>query len=73
MTESARIVHEVAASVGLAEGDAGVRDVVRAAARLEPVAVRKISRVTELPIPIVSAICNEFRKRGVVDQRARFS
>ncbi len=70
MTESARIVHEVAASVGLAEGDAGVRDVVRAAARLEPVAVRKISRVTELPIPIVSAICNELRKRGVVD-RAR--
>ena len=70
MTESGRIVHEVAASVGLAEGDAGVRDVVRAAARLEPVAVRKISRVTELPIPIVSAICNELRKRGVVD-RAR--
>jgi predicted methyltransferase/DNA-directed RNA polymerase subunit RPC12/RpoP len=70
MTESHRIVHEVAASVGLAEGDAGVRDVVRAAARLEPVAVRKISRVTELPVPIVSAICNELRKRGVVD-RAR--
>ena len=70
MTESARIVHEVAASVGLAEGDAGVRDVVRAAARLEPVGVRKISRVTELPVPIVSAICNELRKRGVVD-RAR--
>jgi predicted methyltransferase/DNA-directed RNA polymerase subunit RPC12/RpoP len=69
MTESARIVHEVAASVGLAEGDAGVRDVVRAAARLEPVAVRKISRVTELPIPIVSAICNELRKRGVVDRK----
>jgi predicted methyltransferase len=70
MTESRRIVHEVAASVGLAEGAAGVRDVVRAAARLEPVAVRKISRVTDLPVPIVSAICNELRKRGVVD-RAR--
>jgi predicted methyltransferase/DNA-directed RNA polymerase subunit RPC12/RpoP len=70
MTESHRIVHEVAASVGLAEGDAGVRDVVRAAARLEPVAVRKISRATELPVPIVSAICNELRKHGVVD-RAR--
>jgi predicted methyltransferase/DNA-directed RNA polymerase subunit RPC12/RpoP len=70
MTESHRIVHEVAASVGLAEGDAGVRDVVRAAARLEPVAVRKLSRATELPVPIVSAICNELRKHGVVD-RAR--
>jgi predicted methyltransferase len=70
MTESHRIVHEVAVSVGLAEGAAGVRDVVRAAARLEPVAVRKISRATELPVPIVSAICNELRKRGVVD-RAR--
>jgi predicted methyltransferase/DNA-directed RNA polymerase subunit RPC12/RpoP len=70
MTEPRRIVHEVAAAVGLAEGDAGVRDVVRAAVRLEPAAVRKISRATELPVPIVSAICNELRKRGVVD-RAR--
>ena len=70
MTESHRIVHEVAVSVGLAEGDAGVRDVIRAAARLEPVAVRKISRAAELPVPIVSAICNELRKHGVVD-RAR--
>ena len=68
MTESGRIVHEVAASVGLAEGEAFATSF--RAARLEPVAVRKISRVTELPIPIVSAICNELRKRGVVD-RAR--
>lgn len=61
-----RIVGEVAAAVGLAEGEAGVRHVLRAVARREPVAVRKVSRATELPVPIVSAICNEFRKRGVV-------
>ena len=67
MTASApQIVSEVAAAVGLAEGEAGVGDVVRAVARFEPVAVRKVSRATELPVPIVSAICNELRKRGVV-------
>jgi predicted methyltransferase len=63
------IVGEVAASVGLAEGEAGVRDVVRAVARLEPVAVRKLSRATDLPVPLVSAVCNELRKRGVVSER----
>ena len=60
------IVSEVAAAVGLREGTAGVRDVLRAAARFEPVAVRKLSRATALPVPIVSAICNELRKREVV-------
>lgn len=61
-----RIVGDVAATVGLDEGEAGVRDVLRAVVRFEPVAVRKLSRATELPVPFVSAICNELRKRGVV-------
>lgn len=61
------IVDEVASIVGLAEGPAGVVDVVRTVARLEPVAVRRISRATELPVPFVAAICNELRKRGVID------
>jgi predicted methyltransferase/DNA-directed RNA polymerase subunit RPC12/RpoP len=61
------IVGEVAAAVGLAEGEAGVGSVVRAVGRLEPVAIRSLSRATELPVPFVSAICNELRKRGVVD------
>jgi predicted methyltransferase len=60
------LLNEVAAVVGLREGAAGVRDVVRATARHEPVAVRKLSRTAALPVPIVSAICNELRKRGVV-------
>jgi predicted methyltransferase len=69
LPEESQIVGDVAAAVGLAEGEAGVRDVLRAVARREPVAVRKVSRATELPVPIVSAICNELRKRGVVDRR----
>ena len=60
------VVDEVAEAVGLAEGPAGVLDVVRTVARLEPVAVRRISRATELPVPFVSAICNELRRRGVI-------
>jgi predicted methyltransferase len=60
------LLSEVAAAVGLREGAAGVRDVVRATARFEPVAVRKLSRAAALPVPIVSAICNELRKRDVV-------
>lgn len=62
----ADVVADVAGSVRLAEGEVGVGDVVRAAARLGPASVRAISRATELPVPLVSAICNELRRRGVV-------
>jgi predicted methyltransferase len=64
------VIAEVAAAVGLAEGPAGVADVLRVIARHEPVAAREVSRRAELPVPIVVAVCNELRKRGVVD-RAR--
>ncbi|HUY46232.1 MAG TPA: bis-aminopropyl spermidine synthase family protein [Streptosporangiaceae bacterium] len=62
------VVTEVASAVGLAEGRSGVRDVMRAIARREPVATREVSRLAELPIPLVTAVCNELRKRGVVDR-----
>jgi hypothetical protein len=61
------VAAEVATAVGLAEGPAGVADVLRVVARHEPVASREIARRTELPVPIVAAVCNELRKRGVVD------
>src|SRR5438046_10194517 len=64
------VVAEVASAVGLAEGPAGVRDVLRVIAHHEPVAAREVGRLAELPVPIVVAVCNELRKRGVVD-RAR--
>jgi N4-bis(aminopropyl)spermidine synthase len=64
------VVAEVAAAVGLAEGPAGVADVLRVIARHEPVAAREVSRRAQLPVPIVVAVCNELRKRGMVD-RAR--
>ena len=60
------VVREVAAAVGIAEGEAGVRNVLAVVAEREPVAVRAISLETELPVPIVAAICNELRARGVV-------
>jgi predicted methyltransferase len=62
------IAAQVAAAVGLAEGEAGVRDVLRAVARSEPVPTSQISRMAELPVPIVTAVCNELRKRGVIDK-----
>jgi N4-bis(aminopropyl)spermidine synthase len=70
LAEDARIIGEVAAAVGLAEGEAGVRAVVAALARLEPVSIRRISRAVELPVPLVAAVCGELRKHGVVaDER----
>ncbi|HEX7993835.1 MAG TPA: bis-aminopropyl spermidine synthase family protein [Streptosporangiaceae bacterium] len=64
----AGIAAEVAAAVGLAEGEAGVRDILLAVARSEPVATSQIARTAELPVPIVTAVCNELRKRGVIDK-----
>lgn len=60
------VIAEVAGAVRLHEGPAGVRDVIRAIVRHEPVAVREISRHAELPVPLVTAVCNELRTRGVV-------
>jgi len=60
------IVRDVAAAVGLREGEPGVRAVLSALARLEPVSIRGISRAVELPVPIVASICGELRKRDVV-------
>jgi predicted methyltransferase/DNA-directed RNA polymerase subunit RPC12/RpoP len=62
------VTAEVAAAVGLAEGPAGIADVLRVIAGHEPVPAREISRRAELPVPIVAAVCNELRKRGVVDR-----
>lgn len=62
------VVAEVAAAVGLAEGEAGIRDILGALLIAEPAAVREVSRLAELPVPIVAAACNELRKRGVVDR-----
>jgi N4-bis(aminopropyl)spermidine synthase len=59
-------VGEVAAAVGLREGERGVRAVIAALARLEPVSIRRISLTVELPVPIVASVCGELRKRFVV-------
>jgi predicted methyltransferase len=64
------VIADVASAVRLAEGPSGVSDVLRVIARSEPVAVRDVSRMAELPVPIVAAVCNELRRHGVVD-RAR--
>jgi N4-bis(aminopropyl)spermidine synthase len=60
-------VTEVAAAVGLAEGESGIRDILAAVLSAEPAAVREVARLAELPVPIVAAACNELRKRGIVD------
>lgn len=62
------LVAEVAEAVRLHEGPAGVLDILRAIARHEPVAVKEISRHAELPVPLVTAVCNELRARGVVSR-----
>jgi N4-bis(aminopropyl)spermidine synthase len=62
-----KAVTEVAAAVGLAEGEAGIRDILAAVLAAEPAAVREVARLAELPVPIVAAACNELRAHGIVD------
>jgi predicted methyltransferase len=60
------VVTQVAAAVGLAEGESGIRDILAAVLAVEPAAVREIARLAELPVPIVAAASNELRARGVL-------
>ena len=60
------VVTQVAAAVGLAEGESGIRDILSAVLTAEPAAVREIARLAELPVPIVAAVSNELRARGVL-------
>jgi predicted methyltransferase len=69
LADGAAIIRDVAASVGLAEGEPGVRAVLSALSRLEPVSIRGLSRTVELPVPIVASICGELRKRQVVAEQ----
>jgi N4-bis(aminopropyl)spermidine synthase len=66
LAERRQIVREVAAAVGLAEGERGVRSVIAAVVRLEPVSTRCLSRTVDLPVPIVASVCGELRKRAIV-------
>jgi predicted methyltransferase len=66
LAETEAILGDVARTVGLVEGVAGVRAVVDALVRLEPVSTRRLSRAARLPVPIVASICGELRKRDVV-------
>ena len=68
------IVAAVAAAVGLAEGPAGVRAVIRSVARGAG-STRAVGRETSLPLPLVAAVCGELRSRGVLaaDRPARLT
>jgi predicted methyltransferase len=70
LADGTHIVVEVAGAVGLSEGEPGVRAVLAALVRLEPVSIRRISRASGLPVPIVASVCGELRKRALVsDER----
>ncbi|MFJ1804852.1 MULTISPECIES: GNAT family N-acetyltransferase [unclassified Streptomyces] len=57
---------DVAEAVRLQEGPPGVRSVLRALRRLAPASTKDLSRATGLPVPIVAALGNELRRRGLV-------
>jgi predicted methyltransferase/DNA-directed RNA polymerase subunit RPC12/RpoP len=65
-SELSRTLSEVAEAVTLQEGEAGVRQILRAIGQLEPASTRAVSRQTGLPVPVVAAVSNELRARGLV-------
>jgi predicted methyltransferase len=72
--DPAAVAADVASAVGLAEGPAGVRAVLREIARGAG-STRAVGRATALPLPLVAAICGELRTRGVLtaDRPARLT
>lgn len=65
-TTATALFEEVARAVGLQEGAAGVEAVLRAFRQVEVTSTRAISRFIGLPLPIVAAVNNELRNRGVL-------
>ncbi|MEU1179292.1 GNAT family N-acetyltransferase [Streptomyces sp. NPDC005820] len=65
-TTADQLLTEVADAVRLQEGPPGVRSVLRALRRLAPASTKDLSRATGLPVPIVAALGNELRRRGLV-------
>ncbi|MFJ8104483.1 GNAT family N-acetyltransferase [Streptomyces sp. NPDC096132] len=65
-TTADQLLTEVADAVRLHEGPPGVRSVLRALRRLAPASTKDLSRATGLPVPIVAALGNELRRRGLV-------
>jgi predicted methyltransferase/DNA-directed RNA polymerase subunit RPC12/RpoP len=66
--DAATISRDVARAVDLREGPGGVVTLLREVARHEPLAVRELSRLTGLPVPVVAATCGELRARGVIER-----
>lgn len=59
---------EVAEAVTLQEGAPGVRSVLRALRQLTAASTKDLSRATGLPVPIVAAVGNELRRRGLLSK-----
>jgi predicted methyltransferase len=62
---AAEALAAVAEAVGLREGPRGVEEVLRHLAGPAP-AIRRLSRRTSIPVPVVAAICNELRAAGLL-------
>jgi predicted methyltransferase len=62
------LLSEVAHAVRLQEGEAGVRRVLRAIGELASASTRSVSQRAGLPLPVVAAINNELRLRGLLSR-----
>lgn len=63
---NSRVFAEIAHAVQLQEGEVGVRQVLQAIGQLAPATTQAVSQQTGLPKPIVVAVSNELRSRGLV-------
>lgn len=73
--ELATVAESVAAAVGLQEGAPGVRRILSTIQRLSPAPAREVSRRVGIAVPLVAAVSNELRSRGVLttDRPARLT
>jgi predicted methyltransferase len=61
-----QLLSDVAHAVGLQEGRTGVRQVLRSIHRLGRASTRSVSQQAGLPLPVVAAVNNELRARGIL-------
>jgi len=63
-------IKDLASACNLAEGEEGVRDVLRYIYRFQPVPIHDLARAVQLPVPVIASLRRELEKRKFAERKS---